>query len=542
MTQNGLHPRARIGRAGLALAGGLALVASGGLAANAGPTQENSNNNTSQKLRTAVSVEKVVGHLDALDTIADANGNTRASGTKGYSDSVDYIVGKLKAAGYSPTIQTFQFPFYAQLSAPILTQTSPDSRTYTPTDFAAMTYSGKGDITGTIAAVDTKGEMSATTTSGCEAADFIGFTPGSIALVQRGTCPFSVKAANAEAAGAGAVVIFNTGVGANTGPIAGTLGAPGVVSIPVLGASFEAGTSLINEVPVTGRAAADTISENRDTYNVLAETSSGSNDNVVMVGAHLDSVVAGPGINDNGTGSAAILAVAEGMQKVKTTNKVRFAWWGAEELGLLGAEHYVADLVQNGGLDKVGLYLNFDMIGSANFGRFVYDGDNSAFPVGANAAAGPEGSGQIEQDFHDYFASAGLASGETAFSGRSDYGPFIAEGIPAGGLFTGAEGIKTAEQAELFGGMAGAPYDACYHIACDDESNLSIPALDQMSDAVAHLTLSYAMNTMEVNGAGSAKGNFKEKDNFDGNPLGGGTESGGGLHPEHDHDAELADR
>ncbi|WP_049822318.1 M28 family peptidase [Arthrobacter sp. H41] len=541
MTPNDLHPRARIAKAGLALAGGLALVASGGLAANAGPTHENSTNNTTQKLRTAVSVENVVGHLDALDTIAEANGNTRASGTKGYSESVDYIVGKLKAAGYSPTIQTFQFPFYAQLSDPVLTQTSPEARTYGASDFATMTYSGSGGGSGTITTVDTTGAASAANTSGCETSDFAAFAPGSIALVQRGTCPFSQKAANAEAAGATAVIIFNTGVGANTGPIAGTLGAPDVVSIPVLGASFEAGNSLIGDA-VAGQVTADTISEFRETSNVLAETASGNPDNVVMVGAHLDSVVAGPGINDNGSGSAAILAVAESMQKVKTTNQVRFAWWGAEELGLLGAEHYVADLVENGGLDKVGLYLNFDMIGSTNFGRFVYDGDNSAFAVGPNAAEGPAGSGQIEQDFHDYFASAGLASGETAFSGRSDYGPFIAEGVPAGGLFTGAEGIKTDEQAALFGGTAGAPYDACYHIACDDGTNLSIDALDQMSDAVAHLTLTYAMNTVGVNGAGTAKGNFKQKDSFEGNPLGGGTESGGGLHPEHDHDSELADR
>ncbi|MBG6183692.1 Zn-dependent M28 family amino/carboxypeptidase [Arthrobacter sp. CAN_A214] len=541
MTPNDLHPRARIARVGLALAGGLALVASGGLAANAGPTHENSNNNTTQKLRTAVSVENVVGHLDALDTIAEANDNTRASGTKGYSESVGYIVDKLKAAGYSPTIQTFKFPFYAQLSAPVLAQTSPTPTSYAADTFATMTYSGSGDVSGAITAVDTAGVASATNTSGCEAADFAGFEPGSIALVQRGTCPFSQKALNAETAGAGAVVIFNTGVGGNTGPIAGTLGAPGVVSIPVLGASYATGTSLIGDA-VTARVATETISENRDTYNILAETATGDSDNVVMVGAHLDSVVAGPGINDNGSGSAAILAVAESMQKVKTTNQVRFAWWGAEELGLLGAEHYVTDLVENGALDEVGLYLNFDMIGSTNFGRFVYDGDNSAFEVGPNAAEGPEGSGQIEQDFHDYFASAGLASGETAFSGRSDYGPFIAEGIPAGGLFTGAEGIKTPEQATLFGGTAGKPYDACYHIACDDETNLSIEALDQMSDAVAHLTLTYAMNTVGVNGAGSAKGNFKQKESFDGNPLGGGTESGGGLHPEHDHDSELADR
>ncbi|WP_105031503.1 M28 family peptidase [Arthrobacter ruber] len=539
MTRPFSRPRARFGRSALALASGLALVAGTGFAANAAPTFDTSNNNSSKKLRAAVTVDKVVGHLTALDAIAEANGNTRASGTEGYADSVDYIVAKLRAAGYSPTVQPFLFPYFAELSPAVLERTEPLGTTYGADDVATMTFSGAGDVLGAIEAVDTNGTASATGTSGCEASDFAGFTPGSIALVQRGSCTFAVKATHAAAAGAAAVVVFNTGVGANTGAVAGTLGEPGIVDIPVVGASFAAGVDLIGE-DVAGRVAADTVSENRETYNVVAETSTGNPDNVVMVGAHLDSVLAGPGINDNGTGSAGILAVAEGMSKVKTANKVRFAWWGAEEEGLLGSEFYVADLAEKGGLDAVGLYLNFDMIGSPNFGRFVYDGDNSAFPVGPDAAAGPEGSGQIEQDFHDYFASQGLASGETAFSGRSDYGPFIAQGIPAGGLFTGAEGIKTAEQATLFGGVAGAPYDACYHAACDDTNNLSLEALDQMSDAVAHLTVTYAESTFGVNGAGAPVKGKGKKDRFEGNPLGGGTESGGGLHPEHDHEA--ADR
>lgn len=539
MIPNALPKRAHFGRASLAFLGGLALVATGGLTATAGPTHDNSNNNTSVKLRTAVSVDRVMGHLDALDAIAMANNGTRVSGTKGYNDSVDYVVGKLRAAGYSPTVQSFTFPFFQELSPSVLTQTSPESKVYPAGSFATMTYSGAGDATGAITTVDTTGAVGSNNTSGCEAADFAGFPAGTIALVQRGGCSFAQKASNAEAAGATAIVIFNTGLAGSTGPIAGTLSAPGI-GIPVLGASYEVGTGLMGD-NVTGRVMTDTISENRETFNVLAETSTGNANNVVMVGAHLDSVVAGPGINDNGTGSAAILAVAESMQKVETVNKVRFAWWGAEEHGLLGAHHYVNGLAASGELAKVGLYLNFDMIGSANFGRFVYDGDNSAFAVGPGAAAGPAGSGQIEQDFHDYFASVGLPSGETAFSGRSDYGPFIARGIPAGGLFTGAEGVKTEEQAKLFGGVAGVSYDSCYHAKCDDTGNVSIESLDQMSDAIAHLTLTYAMNTTAVNGVGGdVKGNFKQKGSFEGNPLGGGTESGGGLHPEHDHDHDLA--
>jgi Zn-dependent M28 family amino/carboxypeptidase len=187
---------------------------------------------------------------------------------------------------------------------------------------------------------------------------------------------------------------------------------------------------------------------------------------VVVVGAHLDSVVPGPGINDNGSGSATILEVARQLAKFKTTNRVRFAWWGAEELNLIGSTNYVNGL-SPAQKDAIALNLNFDMVGSPNFVRFVYDSDNSAFPPGPGGAQpGPPGSGAIEQTFTDYFASQNLASDPTPFNGRSDYGPFITTtspahpaGIPAGGLFTGAEGVKTAEQAAVYGGTAGVAYD-----------------------------------------------------------------------------------
>ena len=245
------------------------------------------------------------------------------------------------------------------------------------------------------------------------------------------------------------------------------------------------------------------VDPDRKTYNVIAETRGGDPDDVVMVGAHLDSVPEGPGINDNGSGSATVLEVARQLarERVKPRNKVRFAWWGAEELGLLGSEHYVQSLSE-AEREKIAPYLNFDMVGSPNFVRLVYDGDNSAFGEDEGAAPAPEGSAAIEDLFTDYFQSRKLATEETAFDGRSDYGPFIDAGIPAGGLFTGAEGIKTREQARVYGGKAGVAYDPCYHEECDDLSNLSRRALDQMSDAVAHAVLTYARDVRSVTGGG----------------------------------------
>ncbi|HEY3485178.1 MAG TPA: M20/M25/M40 family metallo-hydrolase, partial [Ilumatobacteraceae bacterium] len=230
-------------------------------------------------------------------------------------------------------------------------------------------------------------------------------------------------------------------------------------------------------------------------------TKTGRTDRVVVVGAHLDSVPEGPGINDNGSGSATTLEIALQMAAsgVEPENQVRFAFWGAEEAGLVGAEHYVTNLAARE-LKNIALNLNFDMLGSPNYVRFVYDGD------GSDGTAGPNGSGRIERVFTDYFASQGLATEPTAFDGRSDYGPFIAAGIPAGGLFSGAEGIKTADEAAAYGGSAGDPYDPCYHQACDDIDNLSDAALDELGDAAAHAVLVFAETQSAVNGTARSAG------------------------------------
>jgi Zn-dependent M28 family amino/carboxypeptidase len=190
----------------------------------------------------------------------------------------------------------------------------------------------------------------------------------------------------------------------------------------------------------------------------------------------------GPGINDNGSGTATILETALQVSKlgIEPTNRVRFAFWGAEEFGLLGSEYYVENLSEEE-LDNIALYLNFDMLGSPNFVRFVYDGD-----------AGPAGSAQIERLFKRYFAAKGLRTEPVTLDDRSDHAPFTAAEIPAGGLFSGDEGVKTARQQRIYGGTAGEPYDPCYHQPCDDITNLSVRSLDQLSDGVAHATLTYA--------------------------------------------------
>lgn len=535
------HTNSRTGgrRRTAACATGLALFAAAALPATAWAGTDDRTNTTSKSLRSAVTPAGVMEHLEALDAIGTANGGTRASGTPGYAASRDYVVSKLQAAGYTPEVQAFQFPFYRQLAPAAFEQVAPTPTPYAEgTDFATMTYSGSGDVTATVQGIDLALDNLAVSTSGCEDADFAGFTAGNIALIRRGTCTFGEKVVNAQEAGASAVIVMNQGTEGRTDAFSGTLGAP-VGTVPAIGTSFAIGQALAVD-GAQAHVAASTESEMRTTWNVFAETKGGDAENVVMTGAHLDSVVPGPGINDNGSGSAAILEVAEAMAKVKPVNKVRFAWWGAEELGLLGSEHYVADLEANDPekLGDIALYLNFDMVGSPNYALFVYDGDNSKFPVGPSAAEGPAGSGAIEDLFHDYFASVDTPSAETPFSGRSDYGPFIAVGIPAGGLFTGAEGVKTAEEAALFGGTAGEAYDPCYHQACDTIANVNVDAIDANSDAIAHAILSYAMSTKAVNG--STKGHPIGTAPSEGYPVGTGTPEGGGLHDDHDHDGLIS--
>ncbi len=447
-------------------------------------------NDNQKKLQECVTLAGVREHQAALQAIADGNNGTRVSGSAGYDESAAYAVTVFEEAGYDVTVQDFQFQTFIVLTPSILEQVAPAPAG--PIENSIMSYSGSGDVTAAVSTV--------TDIRGCAAADFAGFPAGNIALISRGTCSFAIKATNAFNAGASGVVIYNNA----PGMINGTLGDTFTLDIGVTAVTEATGQQLAATPGLILRLKTDTFRGIATTSNVLAESKGGNPDNVVMIGAHLDSVNAGPGINDNGSGSAAILETAEQLAKANTRNKVRFALWGAEESGLVGSTFYVNSLSDTERA-KVTLYLNFDMIGSPNHVFFVYDGDDSD---GVGAGPGPAGSAQIEAAFNGFYAGRGIPYKGTDFSGRSDYGPFIAAGIPSGGLFTGAEGTKTAEEAALWGGTAGIAYDPCYHQACDSFANNNDQALDVNSDAVAFATLQFAQDTSAINGA-KGKGNFK---------------------------------
>jgi Zn-dependent M28 family amino/carboxypeptidase len=477
----------------------LSLPSAGGAAP---PGCANRTNTTYQTLLTCVTVEGVREHQAAFQEIAENNDDefypgTRAAGTEGYADSAAYVRGLLQDAGYDVTLDPFTFTFVFPVEINQLTPVQADYPS------GAFTGSGFGEVTGPVIPVDINLVPPRASTSGCEAGDFAGldFTgDNDIALIQRGTCSFGIKAVNAQAAGAEAVIIFNQGNDpTREGLIIGTLLPDGAsVTIPVVGASFADGVAL--SAPGSTAHIEVIEPEQRTDFNVIAEKTGDNDANVVMAGAHLDSVTEGPGIQDNGSGSAALLETALMMAKVKPENTIRFAWWGAEELGLIGSTAYVADRLAAGDLDEIALYMNYDMVGSPNYFIGVYDADESTF---AAPAAIPdavlEDSIPIEDVYESYYTMVGQPYDDTEFNARSDYQAFVLNGVPAGGLFTGAEEIKTEEQEAIWGGTAGEQFDQCYHLACDTFDNVALEALEVNSDLIAFAMLTFAFSTESVN-------------------------------------------
>jgi hypothetical protein len=426
-------------------------------------------------LARAVTPQNLRAHLTALAAIGRRNGGTREVGTSGYQASVAYVAGKLRAAGYQPRLQSFRFARFRETRVPQFERLAPGAETYRRgRDFVTMRYSGGGSVSARVVPVAFD-----SASSGCESSDFGGFPRGAVALVRRGECFLFLKARNAKAAGASAVLIANDGQPGRTAPVLGTLVQPGI-GIPVLGISSSLGGELARG-GVRVRIVVSVSNRPAHAVNVIADLPGRSNE-VVLLGAHLDSVAAGPGLNDNGSGTALVLEVARQAHRLgaKPLRGLRFAFWGAEELGLVGSSAYVQGLSE-AERDRIAGVVNFDMVASRNFGRFVYDGDTQ-----------PPGSTRIEQLFRDYFVAHGQPVEDISLGGASDHAPFAGAGIAVGGLFTGADSAKTAAQARRFGGRAGRAYDACYHQSCDTLANINFTALNQMADAAAVVALRFA--------------------------------------------------
>ena len=476
--------------------------------AHRGHSCERRANDTYAELLDCVTLDGVRAHQEAFQAIADANDDpswpgSRAAGTEGYADSVRYVARQLRRAGYTVTFDPveFDFNFPAELH-----QTAPVTGDYAT---GVFTGSGSGTVEGTVVPVDINLVGDRASSSGCEPADFTGVDltgPADLALIQRGTCNFGTKAQNAQLAGAEGVIIFNQG------------NSPDREGLVVADASsLDDGTAVSHDIPVVGASFADGVAlaaagstatvvvlppEVRTDVNVIAELEGRNHGNVVMAGSHLDSVTEGPGINDNGSGSAALLETALMLADTRPENTVRFGWWAAEEIGLLGSTDYVEGLTA-AQRDKIALYLNFDMVGSPNGILMTYDADQSTFPAGIGTPSGAgnvDWSEAIEDLYERYYTWVGEPYDDAQFSGRSDYQAFIENDIPAGGLFTGAEEPKNEQQAAIWGGTAGDAFDPCYHGACDTVDNVDLHSLEVNSDLMAFAQLTFAYSTESVNG------------------------------------------
>jgi Zn-dependent M28 family amino/carboxypeptidase len=434
----------------------------------------------STRLERMVTVQGITDHQKALQNIADLNGGTRYTRTPGYTASAAYVKATLEKAGYDAHYEMFNMPIWHETAPPVLQQVTPANKTYKAgtaadddspaVDFIAFEHSPTKSLPGAKVVPTTDIQIPSTggSTSGCEPSDFPAATSGAISLIQRGTCAFTLKLQNAVAAGAVGVILFNEGDGAGRSNALFRSADPGY-TIPAVLSSFAVGEELYNaykaDPNVTVNLSTSGVDQEQLYPNVVAETRRGDPNHMVLLGAHLDSVLAGPGVNDDGSGTAFQLELAEQLAKPGTPprNKIRFLWFGGEEDGLVGSQYYAAHLSAKD-VDRTDMMLDTDMIASPNFARLVYDGDGSTF---GSEVSGPAGSGKVEQVLTDYWAKRGLVSEPIPFDGRSDYVGFINRGIPAGGVFAGAEAPKTAEQVARYGGVEGEQLDPCYHEACD---------------------------------------------------------------------------
>ena len=438
-------------------------------------------------IRNKVKTDAMMAHLSKLQDIANANNGTRAVGTPGYDATVDYVVNTLRNSGFD--VQTPEF-----------------SGRVSHADKPAVTVGGKtveagaldytlgtppDGVSGPLVAAPSGDNL------GCAASDFDGLAvQGAVVLVNRGSCPFAQKEKAAVQRGAVAMIVADN---VDEQQMGGTLGENNDVKIPVVSVTKSIGSQLRTQPgPTTIKLNASV--QSFKARNVIAQTKTGSPTDVVMAGAHLDSVPEGPGINDDGSGVAAVLETAVQLgNSPQVHNAVRFGFWGAEELGLIGSHNYV-DSLDLEGLKDIALYLNFDMLASPNPGYFTYDGDQSLPSDTRGRPVVPEGSAGIERTLVAYLKSAEKTAEDTSFDGRSDYDGFTLAGIPAGGLFSGAESKKSTEEAKLWGGTANEPFDPNYHQKTDTLDHVDRTSLGINGGGVAYALALYAQDVSGRNG------------------------------------------
>jgi hypothetical protein len=435
-------------------------------------------------LRDAIDMPDILADLQRLQEIADEHGGTRPAGSAGHDASVEFVAGELREAGYVVELQPVELPAFEQRSPSVVQIVGGGVSFEDVRDFKAVLFSGSGDVTAPLYDLgfdplfepDPVGR-------GCDADHWTDVPTGAIVLAHPGPCRRLEVVLAAQEAGAVAIVTAYPGW-TRDAVLRPTLVDPSGIRIPVIGATEAMGATLA-QAAVDGasvRVATDTLVETRTSINLIAETPGGDASKVLMLGGHLDSVVDGPGINDNGTGTMTVLEIAREVAALASANpaaapawKVRVAFWTGEEIGLLGSFAYARGLAPDA-IAAIRASLNFDMLGSSNGIRTVYDGA---------ATSNPSASGVVSGLFSQALEAEGLGWQPEAVGAVSDHFALDQLGIAVGGLFSGANEHKSAPQAVLFGGTAGVPNDPCYHLGCDTVDNVDAAWLEQMARAAA---------------------------------------------------------
>lgn len=434
----------------------------------------------SKALQASIKSENLLKRAEHLYEIAklgekEFNHPTRVIGSDGHLGTLSYIYSTIAKLGDYYTISNQSFPAvtgHVYESRLVLGDKVPESAE--PMSLTPPTK-GREPVHGDVVLVSH---------SGCEASDFPKDVKGAIAMVERGTCPFGTKSENAGRAGAIAVIIYNN----EEGGVHGTLGQPSPYHVASFGISKAEAEPFLKKLKkgeaLDAIAYMDAEVKTTITDNIIAQTVEGDPENCVMLGGHSDSVPEGPGINDDGSGSLTLLEIATQLTKFSVNNCVRFAWWAAEEEGLLGSDFYTRSLTEEENR-VIRVFGDYDMLGSPNYALQIYNATNDANPTGSE---------ELRDLFVDWYESHQLNYTFIPFDGRSDYDGFIRAGIPAGGIATGAEGIKTKHETKMFGGKAGDWYDPCYHQLCDDVGNVNMTAWELNSQLVAHFVATYAVS------------------------------------------------
>ncbi|MCV7302799.1 M28 family peptidase [Mycobacterium barrassiae] len=443
-------------------------------------------------LASKVGIDGMYGHLQELQKIADANDGTRANGTPGYDASIDYVTRILQDKGFDVQTPEFEVLDRTEGGNPQLTI---GGRNHKVDQASLLITTPRGGLN----AVTLRPQKTA---AGCRSADYGTVSmKGAIAVVDDTGCSIVDKQNAAVDKGAvGLLVVSAPQPGAGSPAGLFTPGYYQKLTIPVGVIGTDANAAL-RRTTAPVKLVLDRKPVMKKTRNVLAQTKSGDTRNVVMVGAHLDSSAVSPGINDDGSGVAAVLETAVALgSSPQIRNAVRFALWGSEENSLQGPTKYIRGL-QGGQLDEIALYLNLDMIGSPNAGYFTYDGDQSAQPnPEIPVQSVPDGSAGIERTLAAYLNSAGVRPADMPLTRYTDYYPFLSVGVPVGGLTTGGAQLKTEVQARLWGGRAGLPYDPNYRTPRDTIDNIDRDALAVMGSAAAFAVGTYAQSVDGVNG------------------------------------------